>query len=142
LLAGRESLLTAIFDRVIILPAVQRELLRAHTALPEWIEVLSPVGIPASVSNAGRDPGETEAIALALELHPDTMLMDERLGRRLARQHGLQVTGLLGLIVLAKQRNLIAAVAPVIRELQRQGSCWFSSQLLREVCEAAGETWE
>jgi uncharacterized protein len=142
LLAGRESLLPAIFDRVIIPPAVQRELLRAHTALPEWIEILSPGSIPATVSAAGLDPGETEAIALALELHPDTLLMDERLGRRLARQHGLPVTGLLGLIVLAKQRNLIAAVAPVIRELQQHGSCWFSGQLLNEVCEAAGEIWE
>lgn len=36
------------------------------------------------------------AIAIALELHPDTLLIDERLGRRLAMKHGLPVTGLLG----------------------------------------------
>lgn len=69
------------------------------------------------MTDAGLDPGETEAIALALELHPDAVLMDERLGRRLAARHGLAVTGLLGFLVLAKHQKLIDAVAPVIQEL-------------------------
>lgn len=68
LLAGRDALLKQIFDRVVIPPAVEKELLRAHAALPAWIEILSPPDIPLSVSEAGLDPGETEAIALALEL--------------------------------------------------------------------------
>ncbi|MBX7209940.1 MAG: DUF3368 domain-containing protein [Verrucomicrobiaceae bacterium] len=102
---------------------------------------MAPQRIPSSVSEADLDPGETEAIALALEIQPDTLLMDERLGRRLAMQHGLRVTGCLGLIVLARQRKLISAVAPIIRDLQEKGDCWFGVELLKEVCASVGEQW-
>lgn len=141
LLTRREMLLRQIFHRVVIPAAVERELLRAHAALPSWIEVIAPRTIPLSIAEAGLDPGETEAIALALELHPDAVLMDERLGRRPATRHGLVVTGLLGFLVLAKQRKLISEVVPVIQELQRQGNCWFRHELLRDVCRSVGETW-
>ena len=141
LLAGYDELLRSLFERVVIPPAVQTELLRAHATFPSWIEVMTPSTIPTSVSDAGLDAGETEAIALALELRPDTLLMDERLGRRLAMRHGLPVTGLLGLVVLAKQRQLIAEVVPVIKELLAKGNCWFGNELLDDVCEAVGEVW-
>lgn len=67
--------------------------------------------------------------------------MDERLGRRLAQRHGLPVTGLLGLLVLAKNTGRISAVVLVIRELQDKGKCWFGHQLLTEVCAAVDEVW-
>jgi predicted nucleic acid-binding protein len=141
LLVGRGDLLISLFDRVVIPPAVERELLCAHAALPEWLEVTAPQCIPPSILEGSLDAGETEAIALALELHPDTLLMDERLGRRLAQRHGLPVTGLLGLLVLAKNRGLIRDAVPVIRELQDKGNCWFGHQLLAEVCATVGEVW-
>lgn len=141
LLAGEEELLRTLFARVVIPPAVQRELLHAHSHLPLWIEVISPHLIPASIRDADLDAGETEAIALALELQPDAVLMDERLGRRLAARHGLTVTGLLGLLVLAKHHGLIPEIVPLIQKLQAKGSCWFGDALLRQVCEAAGEVW-
>lgn len=115
--------------------------MRVHTALPSWIEIIAPQKIPASITEAGLDPGETEAIALALELHPDAVLMDERLGRRLATRHGLVVTGLLGFLVLTKQRRLIPEIVPVIQELQDQGNCWFSHELLSDVCRSVDEVW-
>ncbi len=141
LLADQAELLRALFTRVVIPPAVQRELLCAHTQLPAWIEVISPCHIPASITDGGLDAGETEAIALALELHPDTLLMDERLGRRLALKHGLPVTGLLGFLVLAKQQGLVKKIVPVIQELQTKGNCWFGYTLLQDVCTAAHEEW-
>jgi predicted nucleic acid-binding protein len=141
LLIGRGDLLTSLFERVVIPPAVQRELLCAHADLPHWLEVTAPQRIPASVLEGGLDAEETEAIALALDLHPDTLLMDERLGRRLAQRHGLPVTGLVGLLALAKNSGLISAVVPVIRDLQDKGNCWFGHQLLTEVCAAVGEVW-
>lgn len=142
LLARRELLLRQLFERVAIPPAVEKELHRVHAKLPDWIEVIAPQSIPFSVADAGLDAGETEAIALALELHPEALLMDERLGRRLATRHGLAVTGLLGFLVLAKQQRLIDAVAPVIQELQIRGNCWFSQELIKDVCRTVGETWD
>ncbi len=141
IMAGHGELLSVIFERVVIPPAVEIELKRAHEVLPSWLEVLAPRQIPPSIVEAGLDAGETEAIALALELLPDSLLMDERLGRRLALQHGLRVTGCLGFIVMARRRGLIAEVAPVIRALQEKGSCWFSPELLEDVCASVGEKW-
>jgi hypothetical protein len=47
--------------------------------------------------------GEAEAIALALEIKADWLLMDEREGRAVARQLGLQVTGVLGVLLRGKK---------------------------------------
>ncbi|MBE2283955.1 MAG: DUF3368 domain-containing protein [Prosthecobacter sp.] len=141
LLSRREELLRLVFGRVVIPPAVQSELLKAHRSLPVWIEVLKPAQIPQVISDAGLDAGETEAIALALELQPDALLMDERLGRKLAQVHHLRVTGLLGFFVLAKNKGLVAEVAPLIREAQKLGNCWFGEHLIQAVCSSVGEPW-
>lgn len=142
LLSKRDGLLRRMFERVVIPPAVKVELLCAHSSLPEWIEVIEPCAVPDSVAFAGLDPGETAAIALALELRPEAVLIDERLGRRLASEHHLPVTGLLGLFVLAKQRGFVAEVVPLIRDVQVHGNCWFGGRLIHRVCESVGEVWE
>jgi uncharacterized protein len=43
-----------------------------------------------------------EAIALALELKADQLIIDERLGRREATNLGLHITGVLGVFSIAK----------------------------------------
>ena len=71
---------------------------------PPWLVIRSPV----SVSRDSRlDPGEAAAIALAEELRADTLLLDERDGRRAARERGLQVFGTLGVLERAARLDLI-----------------------------------
>jgi len=53
------------------------------------------------------DPGEAEAIALALELSADLILLDERDGRSAAERAGLRVTGVLGVLLRAKNNGQI-----------------------------------
>ena len=55
----------------------------------------------------GLDEGETAAIALAISLDADLLLMDDRKGVEVARGKGLRVTGTLGVLDLAAQRDLI-----------------------------------
>lgn len=62
--------------------------------------------------------GEAEAIALALEMKADRLLIDEREGRSMARQLGLSLTGVLGVLLRAKNRGQIKAVKPEIDALK------------------------
>ena len=136
---GRADLLQQLFSEIFIPPAVEHELLRSHSILPEWLKVRKPRNIPASITSADLDAGESEALALALDLHAGTVLMDERLGRRVARALGLKTTGLLGCLVLAKDAGLIENVSSVIAELQTIAGCWFDDALIAAICRAAGE---
>ncbi len=49
------------------------------------------------------DAGEAEALALAEELRADLILLDELVGRDVARQCGFTVLGTLGILLRAKQ---------------------------------------
>ena len=53
------------------------------------------------------DAGEAEAIALAVEVEADLLLMDERLGRETARHLGMRYVGLIGVLITAKRNGLI-----------------------------------
>jgi len=56
------------------------------------------------------DNGEAEAIALATELHPESVLLDDKLARQMARRLGVPVTGTIGVLLRAKQVGLIVEV--------------------------------
>ena len=51
------------------------------------------------------DNGEAEAIALAIELKADLLLLDERLGRKVASRFRLNYVGLLGVLIEAKHKS-------------------------------------
>lgn len=63
------------------------------------------------------DPGEAEAIVLAIELKADALLIDEKKGRKIAQEHGIIITGLLGILVDAKEEKLLRNVKPVLDKL-------------------------
>ncbi len=85
------------------------------------------------------DAGEAEAIALALERRADLLLLDERRGRMLARQQGIAVTGLLGVLLVAKQRGYLAAVQPALTDLMTKAGFWIGPELFTQVLKSAGE---
>ena len=85
------------------------------------------------------DIGEAEAIALALELKADELLIDERLGRREAVRLGLSITVVLGVLLIAKNRGLISKVQPIIDALILQANFRISRQLYEEVLRTANE---
>jgi predicted nucleic acid-binding protein len=85
------------------------------------------------------DLGEAEAIILALELNANLLLMDERRGRTLATHYGLNVTGLLGVLLQAKQNGFIPTVKPLIDRLMGELDFRVSSQLYATILQAAGE---
>lgn len=83
--------------------------------------------------------GEAEAISLAMELSgPVPILLDDRKGRRFARDFGLPLIGSAGVLVLAKDRGLIPAVRPLLGQLRGSG-LYLSDAATVELLTLAGE---
>jgi uncharacterized protein len=139
---GRLDLLKLLFDKLAIPPAVHSELLRTGVDLSPatWLTVVQPRDRNrAQEFQRDLDPGEAEAIALALELRADLLLMDERRGRRHAAASGIRVTGLLGIVAKAKHEGLIDQAKPVLDELVRVARFWIGNELYEEVLSELGE---
>jgi len=79
------------------------------------------------------DPGEAEAIVLAIERRADLLLVNERLGRRTAVAAGLKVSGLPGVVAAAKRAGPIGLGKPVLDELVQIARFWIGADLYAEV---------
>jgi hypothetical protein len=115
-------------------------LLRSHPRLPDWLRI-EPVGSPGEVHRLANlmDSGEAEAIELAKELHADRLLIDERKGRRLAVQEGVPVIGLVGVLLLAKHRQLIPSVCVLLQRLEREAGMYLSERIREQELKSAEE---
>jgi hypothetical protein len=82
------------------------------------------------------DGGEAEAISLALELQAEWILLDERDGRKVAKSLGLQVTGVLGVLLRAKQSGELPSLQPVLEELTQNAGFRIAPELLDRVLQA------
>jgi predicted nucleic acid-binding protein len=147
---GRLSLLRSQFQEIWIPGAVQSELhqLSDPAALKEIQQALQDGWIKprvlredhvARLLEADLDPGEAEAIALALELSADLILLDERDGRSAAERAGLRVTGVLGVLLRAKTDGQIPLIKPDIEALRTQARFFLSARLQEKVLAIAGE---
>jgi uncharacterized protein len=143
-------LLPQLYGQIIIPEAVYRELTDFDPPVPgtlevktaSWIEIRQVVNrntVEQLQHKVRLDPGESEAIALALELGADLLLIDERRGRAEANRLGLRITGLLGLLIEAKHQNLIAAVKPLMDALIATSEFRVSSALYNQILEMVDE---
>jgi predicted nucleic acid-binding protein len=132
----RLELLRSMFRQAVVPRAVAREVFPSLGPLPAWlVEQHAPLPPrPALVL----DDGEREAIALALDLDADVVVLDDLPGRRVALTLGLQVIGSAGLLLQAKGAGLIDAVRPDLDAMLEAGF-YVSRPLYRDVLMAAGE---
>lgn len=148
---GQLDLLQGLYTRIIIPVAVYNEMVNVGKSVPgatevqtlPWIQTQAVADqqrvITIQESEENIDLGEAEAIALALEVKADLLLMDERRGRIVATSYGLQVTGLLGVLVQAKRNNLIQIIKPLVDQLIEQADFRVSEQLYATILQIADE---
>ena len=107
------NLLRYLYARILVPRAVLAELTHPLApksvqdwvvSAPTWLEVLSP---KSSLNSGQLDRGESEAIALAAEVHADVVLMDEQAGRQEAVPRGLRVAGTLSVLDEGEQAGLV-----------------------------------
>ena len=119
ILSGHIDVLPALFGKV-ILPGIVRDELRHRKAppavqrwiadSPSWTEVRQILHVPDVSRDASLeilDAGERDAIALALEIHADLILIDDRKGVLVARSRGFRVAGTLAILSMAALRGLV-----------------------------------
>jgi hypothetical protein len=88
------------------------------------------------------DAGESEVIALCLEISDAVAVLDDRKARRVAHELRLKVAGTVGLLGLSsgqKRRGLVFELKPVLDSLNDAGFR-MSRALYREALRLAGET--
>lgn len=143
----RLELLEKIFGQVIIPNAVYEELTANQKYLSE-AKVIDdcPFLIRGEVSDrqaikvlrevVGLDVGESEAIALADEQEANLLIIDERKGRRVAKQMGLKITGTIGILIQAFDSEILSRQEIFsCMEILRSGDIRISDALFETVLE-------
>ncbi len=145
---GELNLLRQLYGNIVIPQAVYQEILHLGIEAPGAREVKNLSWITRhTVQNQvllislkwQLDAGEAEAIVCALETGANLLLIDERRGNRVASDFDVPCTGILGVLLEAKHRNLLSAVQPVMDQLIRRAGFWLADDLYRHILQAAGE---
>jgi uncharacterized protein len=112
----------------VIHEAIQHKTITVHAdpATNQFIQLKTSLG-----------QGESAAIALALELN-SLLMIDERLARSAAKQLHIKIIGTAGTLLLAKQKNLIPKILPLIHQLKESGY-FLSNSLIQEIAKLALE---
>jgi predicted nucleic acid-binding protein len=84
------------------------------------------------------DNGESSAIALALETHGSTVILDDYRAPKIAEQLGVNYTGTIGVIIKAKLNGAIASIKPLLAKI-RETYFRLSPEIERQALLAARE---
>lgn len=146
---GRIDLLQQIYGEIIIPSAVFQELTQWGDLIPgakevktlSWIKVepVTNANLLESLRNK-LDEGEAAAIFLALELKADWIIIDEQLGRKIAIEYNLKITGILGLLIEAKRQGLVLSVKPILDDLINIAKFWVNRSVYNRVLLIVGES--
>ncbi len=138
-----------ITTEVLIPTAVYRELLgkvgleseNIDSALKDFIRVADLTAMDSTTKEAlvDLDEGEKQAIGLASTFSEDILLLiDDRAGRLVAEKLNILTTGLIGILLLAKEKGILGNIGSLIDELRNQGY-WISDEIAGIAKDLAGE---
>ena len=140
------ELLPKLYSRVVIPHKVWEEItiygagLAGALAISQlnWLIIEKPAPELLDPLSILLDPGEAEAIALAMNLPESTVLLDDAQARRVAERFGVNRIGTLGILRRAKKAGLINAIKPYTEQLQKSG-IYIRQSLIEAVLHDVGE---
>lgn len=127
---GALDLLHKLYMEILIPEAVFAELSQVKKTQPGALQVLNSKWIRVvKIKNQSvvtkltkhLDLGESEAIALSIELQSDVLIIDEITGRNIAKKLGRNIIGMVGVLLEAKKKGYIASVRPYLDQLRSTG---------------------
>jgi predicted nucleic acid-binding protein len=80
------------------------------------------------------DYGESESVILYKELQADFLLIDDKKARKIAENFGIKCIGTIGLLSVAKDKNIISELRPLFKDLL-QNRRFYSITLLNAILE-------
>lgn len=133
---GHLNILRQLYSTVYITDIVRNEV---EATLPEWIKVVEDYDSDKfELLKMSLDDGEASAIAFAKDQKNCRLIIDEKRGRKIAKNLGIQVIGLLGIILRAKEKKLISSGKEILEALVVHGF-WLSERLKQQLLEQLGE---
>lgn len=140
-----EFVLPALFAEIVVPTAVWDEVLNGSHADKAaqkisslaWLNQVQTTPID-DVVRWDLGNGETEVLSYALQNQNFTPVLDDMLAKKCAKSLGLQTLGTGSVLILAKQKGLIASVERSLRQLQSSG-LWISEAVVQMLKQKAGE---
>jgi len=130
------NLLKELFGKIIITKEVEDEF---KGDLPDFFQIQNPKDPNYhKILSTFLDKGEASVIALALELENCLLIIDEAKGRKEAKAMGIRITGTLGLLILAKEKNLIRELKPILNQIHNT-NFRISRSLIEKALKIVGE---
>lgn len=148
---GRLHLLREFHKKILIVPAVWREVVGEGRDWPGsselkqaeqagWIEVVDPTNLTLiNFLRKELHEGESETIALAVEKDPEVVFIDEREARSIARVHGLNITGVIGILIRAKREGMIPSLREELDKLRNEAGFWIGEDVYMKALSSSGE---
>lgn len=116
---AESDLLPKLFEHILVTPEVAEEV---GLSLPAWIDQRSSSNYALIEQlSFSLEIGEATSIALALELGNCLLIIDEKKGRRTARQLGIEITGTFGVVMNGIESGLIADPGTIVERVERSG---------------------
>ena len=141
---GRLHLLREFHKKIFIAPAVWREVVQEGRDWPGssevkqgrqagWIDVVDPSN-QTLIHFLRKDlhEGESETIALAVEVKPEIVFLDESEARRIAKVYGFNITGVIGILIRAKREGLISSLREELDKLRNEAGFWIGDDVYRK----------
>ncbi len=112
---------------IAITHAIDKKFIRVHSAVINHTDDVLAI----------LDQGEAAAISLAHSMQLP-LLIDEKLGRGVAKNLGVKIIGTIGILLLAKQKKLLRSIKPILMSL-KNGHYFLSDKLIKDALARANE---